>query len=501
MVKDSEIAWNRRDHQAAIDLLERASRLAPAETILLFYLGRCHGLRYDYAVAERCFDKAVRAEGWKPESFLKAGRYCLSFSGHEMAMRFFERAIKSDKVHIETLVELARIYMRQNRLPEANELVDRACRLDAGFAPALLARATLSRMAGQPAEAETLLRSFVGKPQSNGWIEAESWYELGGILDRLGRYDEAAEAFFKAKAVKLPAGAHTIQNGRDAEKNAQRIIDFLSAETFRRWHQRPSATHRPVALLAGHPRSGTTLLEQVLDAHPGIVSTEETQIFYDEAFTPAAFDATHPTDFFLPVLDRAADAVLQRSEQDYFACSERYKGEPLGNRLLIDKNPSLTAYVPAFARILPQAKFLVALRDPRDVCLSCFMQPLFPTRATSVVYPDFETTIIQYAAVMKIWQAAKPLLPGPWLEVRYEDLLDDLAAVARRTVTFLDVPWNDNVLQFQQHTRNKLVRSPTYADVRKPISKNAVGRWRHYQKHMEPWLDRLEPFVKAFGYG
>jgi hypothetical protein len=84
--------------------------------------------------------------------------------------------------------------------------------------------------------------------------------------------------------------------------------------------------------------------------------------------------------------------------------------------------------------------------------------------------------------------------------VRYEDMVDDLGAVARRTLEFLDVPWDERVLAFNEHAKGKIVRSPTYADVGKPIYKTSQGRWRHYQKLFEPHLATLEPFAKAFGY-
>jgi hypothetical protein len=89
---------------------------------------------------------------------------------------------------------------------------------------------------------------------------------------------------------------------------------------------------------------------------------------------------------------------------------------------------------------------------------------------------------------------------NPCLEVRYEDLVDDLESVARRAMEFLGVTWDARVLGFNEHARGKVVRSPTYAEVAKPVFKGAVGRWRHYQKHLEPWMDKLEPLVKAFGY-
>jgi len=86
------------------------------------------------------------------------------------------------------------------------------------------------------------------------------------------------------------------------------------------------------------------------------------------------------------------------------------------------------------------------------------------------------------------------------IEVRYEDMVDDLESVARKTLDFLDVPWDERVLGFDKHAREKVVRSPTYADVARPVYKSARGRWRNYQKYLEPHLEKLEPFVKAFGY-
>jgi len=84
--------------------------------------------------------------------------------------------------------------------------------------------------------------------------------------------------------------------------------------------------------------------------------------------------------------------------------------------------------------------------------------------------------------------------------VKYEDVVENLEGTARRTLEFLGMPWDAGVLRFDEHARNKLVRSPTYADVAKPVFKTAVGRWRNYQKYLEPHLEKLAPFVKAFGY-
>ena len=116
-------------------------------------------------------------------------------------------------------------------------------------------------------------------------------------------------------------------------------------------------------------------------------------------------------------------------------------GNPIGSRLLIDKNPSLTFLIPLLIRVFPEIKLLVALRDPRDVCLSCFMQSL-PLNQGSSAYLSLESTVEEYVAMMTLRQALAPLIKNPCLEVRYEDMVDNLEPVARRTLDFLGVAWD-----------------------------------------------------------
>lgn len=128
------------------------------------------------------------------------------------------------------------------------------------------------------------------------------------------------------------------------------------------------------------------------------------------------------------------------------------------------------------------------------------MQPFFPLGQTASAYLTFEGTADEYAALMGVWTKIAPLLSGRFLEIRYEDLVDDLEAAAHRAMEFLGVAWDPTVLRFDEHARQKTVRSPTYADVTKPVFKTAVGRWKHYEKYLVPHLDKLAPFLKAFGY-
>jgi tetratricopeptide (TPR) repeat protein len=507
MLAAARESWKRRDFQQSIDTLERAAKLAPADSTILFELGRFHGLRYDYAAAERCFEKAIRLSPHPAHALMMAGSSCRGFASQDMSERYYQRVVERPDAPPEAFVDLCDIRERQHRLEEAAALIERALQLDKSCGPALLARARLHRQSGQLESAETAIRSLLSQPdpgappssQRNARILA--WYELGAILDKQKRFDDAMAAFLQAKSMLRLHAGQELADLKHNRTSMQTLRESLSAAALERWHQAGAQFQptRRLALLGGHPRSGTTLLEQVLDSHPDIVSAEETEIFYDHAATPLT--ASHPPGTpLLNVLESATSASLQKARDGYCRSMDLSLSNPVGGRLLIDKNPSLTLMIPFLARVFPEMKFLVALRDPRDVCLSVFMQPLVPLSYTSAAYLSLGSTVEDYAAVMGMWRTASALAKNPRLEVRYEDMVNDLESVARRVLEFLGVPWDAAVLRFDEHARQKAVRSPTYADVTKPVFKTAVGRWRNYQKFLEPHLAALEPFAKAFGY-
>ncbi|HEV2437664.1 MAG TPA: sulfotransferase [Verrucomicrobiae bacterium] len=501
LLNTADEARKRHEFQQCVEILERASRLDPANVNLLLNLGHAHGNNYDYVAAERCFERAIRLAPKKTEALAGAALRARDFGNHPMAAHYYRLAAEQPDVSADALVALAEISERQRRLDEAAQLIERALRLKPGFPTALLVHARLERQADRLAEAEKILSTFPISAERD--VRARAQYEFGGILDRQGRYDEAMTAFLAAKALLASDAASHVAGAQRVRKQLRDLRHQLKADTVQRWrdNDRELQLRKPsgLVLLCGHPRSGTTLLEQVLDSHPDIVSAEETDIFRDHAY-PLLSRKAPPAADILSVLESAPVSRLQEARRNYFRCVESFLGQPIGSRLLIDKNPILTFLIVPFIRIFPETKFLVALRDPRDVVMSCFMQPL-PLNQSAAAFLTLAGGAEDYAELMTMYQTLAPHLQNQCLEVRYEDMVNDLAAVARGTLDFLGVPWDARVLGFDKHAREKVVRSPTYADVTQPVYKRAVGRWRHYQKYLEPHLEKLEPFVKAFGYG
>lgn len=486
-----------RDFDLATELAERAQRLNPADPKLLLYLGQIHCRNNEPEKAWLAFERAARLASKPMQTLLDAGRCASQLSQYQLGHRCFEAAAMYPNPLPEVLAELAGILERLRRTDEAEALADRTLQSSPKCAEAILVRARLHRQKGELSQAEALLKTHLASMEKGVRVRAE--YELGNILDRQGRFDEAMSAFQSAKSLLVPDAKRAAFELQGMRQRMTRLRESINSETMSRWMSTNQlGPPNRVALLGGHPRSGTTLLEQVLDAHAMVVSAEETQLFYDEAYKPLARHHADQDDI-VRILESATAEQLRNSRNRYWQRMEKFLREPIGDRLLIDKNPSYTFLVGVFARIFPEAKYMIALRDPRDVCMSCFMQPV-PLDQVSSAWLTVEGTVQEYVELMNMWLALRSLLDGKALEIRYEDMVQDLESAARKTLDFLGVSWDQRVLGFDEHARQKAVRSPTYSDVTKKVFKTAVGRWRNYQKYLEPHLATLEPLVKALGY-
>jgi tetratricopeptide (TPR) repeat protein len=497
-------AWRSRDFETYFRLMREAARLSPDDVRLLIDLGAAHGARMEFADAARCFDGAVAASSDRAATLAAVGLQSRNCLRYDWAEKYLALAAAEPGADAATLAKLAEMSERLRRTDAASAAVDRALWIDPRSELALLVRGRLHRSAGRLVDGERDVRDVLARTDPDGWsTRIRAGYELAANLDRQGRYDEAIAALAAAKAEIIPNATGAFAEQQLVQRRLREIAAGLTSARMKKWATAAAADgqRRPVAVLAGHPRSGTTLLEQLLDAHPSAVSAEETPIFFEtylhlrRTFPPAVG--------MVGVLDGSSPAAVRQARGGYFRMIDAFleaTGTPAGpGKTLIDKNPSLTSMVPALVRVLPDVRLIVALRDPRDVCLSCYMQPL-PINPVSSAYLTLERTVDEYCSVMAFWLAVKPLLPVPALQVKYEDVVDDVRGQAEKTLRFLGLDWDERVAKFDERARQKLVRSPTYAEVARPVSRGAVGRWQRYRTHLEPVLAKLAPFVRAFGY-
>jgi hypothetical protein len=276
------------------------------------------------------------------------------------------------------------------------------------------------------------------------------------------------------------------------------LVEAVNAETIAGWPARPGGSEMRVAWLTGFPRSGTTLLEQVLDAHPDIICSEEHDVIAREIFPQLSPSQSHDTPV-ISVLEQLEDSGVERFRQRYQTMMEGLSRQSWGAAVHVDKNPALTLMIPVICRLFPEAKWLIALRDPRDVLVSCFLRYL-PLNPVSVCFLTLDRLVDRYRLDLHAWLRYRELFGARMCTTRYEDFVADPVLQTKRTCEFLEVPWDPQVLDYRQSAARKVVASPTYEDVAKPIYASAVGRWRNYAEQLEPMLPRLDDLIGDLGY-
>jgi tetratricopeptide (TPR) repeat protein len=494
---EAEALWSERRFEESLRLFNQAVRKAPNDLGVLVTAGRALGLRYQLERGLSLLTKAERLGSRRPDVLHAIGESyrMLDRSGDaELCFRKANLLAASPA----TELELARLCERRHALAEAEELVGRILRAEPRSAKALLLRARIARRRREFDTALETLQSLAKAVALPPQLQAEVYGELATVLDAAGEFSAAWTAIVECKQRLLAHEQASWAAAQFVVARASRMVDALTANHFRRWESESVCDPpRRLALLTGFPRSGTTLLEQVLDAHPDIVESDEREFFSGEVFPQLG--ENHPPDAPIEVvLDSLSPAEILAARELYVRYVQAILGEPIGTRLHVDKNPAMNLMIPPMKRVFPELKLVIALRDPRDVVLSCFLRYL-PINPVSVCFLTLERTAERYRLDMAAWLKFREMT-GNWVEVRYEQLVLELAHEARRTFSALEVPWDDSVRAYRERGKANPVRSPSYEEVSRPVFTTSIGRWKNYEHQLSPVLELLEPLVESLGY-
>lgn len=492
----ARVLWREHRHDEALRAFSEAIRLAPNDFATLLEASRAFGARYQVDRAAGLVERALRLGARRGDVLLAAGETYLALGRTSQAEACFRRACRL-AADPRAQLELAKIYERRHALDEAGELIDTALRGAPHLLPALVLRARIERRRGETGKAYATLRQAIASATPAGGELPEVYGELCTLLDALGQYDAAWDAMLQGKRLQQAHESAAWTAAQFVMRRCSQMYDELTADHFARWASADLGEPRRLALLTGFPRSGTTLLEQVLDAHPGVVSSEEKEVFGADVL-PLLGEGRAPDAPLAQLLDDLTPDRIATARQAYLDAMQAMLGEPIGPRLHVDKNPAMIPMIPAMRRVFPELKLLVALRDPRDVAVSCFLRWL-PVNPMSVWFLTLERTVDRYVMDLEGWLRVRELLGG-WTEIRYEELVGDLPGQAKRTLDALEIPWDDAVLDYRQRSRARPVQSPTYEAVARPVFSSSIGRWRRYERQLAPLLDRLAPVIKALGY-
>ena len=474
----------------------------PGVAQLWFECGMAEGRSLNFAQAGANLERAAAEGAGDVGLLVLVAQEFFRLRSFDQARTMFQRAADADPNSIHAQLSLAAWWERERRLADAWECVEACLSRHPHDPQVLYYRAFLQHRQGHNEEAAAALRDLTHSANLDLNLKVSIYHLLGVVMDALGQYDEALLLLGEAKAHtrKLADTDALLRDYAKWDRWRRELLAALTPETIRRWRQEaaPDAPAQGLAFLGGHPRSGTTLMEQILGAHPDIRAFDE-----PEAFPTEILDALCPTQapkgLTLTELDGLPAARRADLRTRYFKSLMREMSSGGATGIFLDKNPSPTHSLHLWLRLFPELKVIIALRDPRDVVVSCYLQNL-PLNPATANFLSLERTAKHYADLMDVWLRFRDLGGFDWMEMRYHEVVANPEGEGRRVTEFLGLPWHPQQAGHQEIARKKILHSPTYFEAAKPVYKQALERWPNYARALAPLQERLAPYCKAFGY-
>jgi tetratricopeptide (TPR) repeat protein len=442
------------------------------------------------------------------------------------AIAAFEQAIALSPQSPQLYVRLAWVHELARNLPESRKALSKALELQPGNAAALGRLAFVEARSGAWESARSAAAEALAKDETEvkahlalGMTEVEfgsldiaeirlnnllatgrlgltdrylALGLMGDVRDRQNRIDDAVHFYDRANELKRSAHSRSQSSLLDAVVAISRYVETIKP---RAPAAKPVAERGPAAghvFLLGFLRSGTTLIQQILAAHPAVASLEEKDTLAEatRAFLARASD--------LEKLWAAPESELARHRTIYWNRVRELGGAPDG-KIFVDKVPINSIKLPLISALFPSATVLFALRDPRDVVLSCYRRRLGANPATNEFY-SIESTARFYDAVMRLTHAYLSRLSIPIHQIRHEALVNDFDAEVRRICDLIEAPWNERMRRFAESPGMAAVTTPSAMQLVRGLSTEGIGRWRRYRRHLEPVLPLLAFWVEKFHY-
>ena len=491
-------AWQKEeagDFGAAHALLKRALVLSPGDVLILGSIGAVLRKQGYNGEALALLDSVVAAEPRHAAAWLERGYVLDALRSDREARASYERALAIDPDLAPAWGKLADAAARRGDVAAGEAYARRAFALNPNEPSAVFALALLAMEAGDGAGAEALLEPLLATKLALD-DRTRSLTLLGDALDRQKRTKEAFASYRRAQNCFREANAPLLEPNADRPSHRS-FIEKIGAQVDQTGPLPHLPQVPPVAgaadthvFLLGYPRSGTTLIENVLAGAPNVVALEERDTFADVDAALLANDGT------MPALDSLDAGLVARLRAAYWTRATQLGGV-LDGKVLVDMNPFNGIKLPIIARLFPHARIVIMRRDPRDVLLSCFRVNFTPGTA-AWAFSDLTETAHHYDALMRLIDRCRATLPLACHEVRYDQLVTAFEPTVHALADFIGLAWTDEFLRFDRTAKARGVRTASESQVRKGLY-NGGGQWRRYADELAPVLPILAPWIERFG--
>ena len=489
---------------------QRALETLPNSSEALFGLAQISYLRRSFDLAAGLCSQALAISPNLAEAWYLQGQAQRSMGGHESAISSLQRAIAISPGHMPAHVSLASALVETGRTEEAEQVLAHASKINPEdplivyseaellehkgdyhlawnrLAPFIRAGTMHYRIAivyaniclhlNKCEEAIDYAERLLGIDGSDSFEKEELHFALGRLYDRLGEYDRAFELYASANRMRPDVF--------DADREAVRVEALVQAFSREFLDNAPHAacSSRKPVFIVGMPRSGTSLVEQILASHPDVYGAGE--LGHISRMVTKLTSMIDPASAFPANIVAARADMLTQLAQQYL--DELHQLSPDAARVT-DKMPHNFQLLGLIELLFPDARVIHCVRDPRDTSLSNYFQHF----STAVSYASrLENIGFFYHQYRKLMQHYESVLHLPVLNVRYEDLVENQDEMSRRLVEFIGLEWDEACLDF--HKTGRYVATSSYEQVRRAMYSASIGRWKHYEKHLGPLLAVLE---------
>jgi tetratricopeptide (TPR) repeat protein len=490
------IAATRLEHQGkyedALILLERAVAIAPGDVGARNALGLCLQRLDRPTEALYHIDELLKRNADLPFAHVSRGNALMALGSLGRARDSHLRAFELEPKNFSATAALGSIATHRGQHREARDWAERTLAIVPGFPDAVLCVAAAELAAGDGVAAEKRLREVINDSRASPADRARTTGLLADVFDAAGRYDEAFEAYSVCN--RSLREIHQRFASANVVGYARALTTALDKVETRGWMDSPDSSSGAAGhvFLLGFPRTGTTLVEVVLDGNPRVVSLEEHELLADGVLAfmrePVSFDSMAHAD--APSLNALREAYWDRV---------RSAGIDVSGKVFVDKHPLNSLKLALIARLFPRAKILFAVRDPRDVILSCFRRR-FQMNPSMYEFLTVQGAAAFYAAVMQFADLVKRRLNLQWHEVRYERLIANFEQEMRGICAYLGLEWLPSMGEFAQRVQVREHATPSTAQLSQGLITSATAQWRHYESHLAPALPALQPWIERLGY-
>lgn len=478
------VLMNLHRYDEAQACLQQASQLCPQSVQILCNLGDLALVRDNLDKAESLACSAIKLKPEFVDAHVLLSKVYRKRGDYDRVLECMERArvIQPDNEFI--IGSIAEIHEMRGEFDKARELLDPLVGRGSFNPVVLRIFSALARHNGEEEKASVLLENALRRDGLDNFQRIKLHSELGKQYDRLEMYPQAFAHYRQANEDEKQLNANIrSKQGRG----------FLAKETIGKWSRQfgrdywqtlsksGNSSERPVFVI-GMPRSGTTLAEQILASHPDVHGAGELPDIPDLA---SQFKTNTAGPGHSVFHEHLSVQQLAGAAERYLASSAVQAGVALR---VIDKMPMNFWHLGFISRLFPRARVIHMKRDPRDICMSIYFQRFDAGMTFTTDLVEIAEYYMAYNRIMDYWYS---VLDVNIMDVVYEDLVADQENEIRRMIDFCGLHWDERCLGFYKSGRD--VNTPSYDQVRQPMYKRSVGRWRNYRQQLQPLLEALDP--------